>query len=102
METTQSKSLSTDKVAAVEIFMRSNPTCSFCVMAKDWIKTRLQGAAVTEYNINNHFTEWRMFLQKHPNVKNVPQITLTMINGSRRHIGGYQELIKAFSLTEQH
>lgn len=97
----ESKYLETKNVALVEIFTRSSPICHFCNHAKEWVRDNVPDAKVTEYNINTDSVKWAEFLRKHPSAKSVPQITMTMQNGSRRHIGGYYELIQAFSVPEQ-
>lgn len=97
----ESKTLAIENVATVEMFTRSNPTCHFCNQTRAWVKERLGHADVVEYNINTDSDKWAEFLQKHPCAKSVPQITLTMKNRSRRHIGGYSELVRAFSVSEQ-
>lgn len=87
------------KIEFVEIFTRSTPPCSYCDNAKKLLRNKLPNIRVIEYDFIHNSQKFTELKSKYPTVKNVPQILVTMKNGSRWHIGGYNELLQGFLVT---
>lgn len=84
------------KIKFIEIFTRSSPVCSYCQAAKKLLKDNLSDIPLIEYDLNKDTAKFSELRTRYPAVKNVPQILITMNNGSRWHIGGYYELLQGF------
>jgi hypothetical protein len=84
-------------VSLVVIFIRDTPKCSFCDEAQAWIGENLIHAKHVTYSMSRNPVEWKEFAMRHPTAKSVPQIEVTMQNGSRIYIGGEGDLPRAFS-----
>ena len=87
------------KIELVEIFTRSSPPCSYCDHAKKLLRNKLPNIQITEYDFIENSQKFTELRAKYPTVKSVPQILVTMKNGSRWHIGGYNELLQGFLAT---
>ena len=84
------------KVSLVEIFIRDTPKCSFCDEAQAWIRENLNQAELVVYSIGKDPERWKVFCMRHPTAKSVPQIEVTMHNGSRIYVGGEGDLVRMF------
>ena len=92
-----------ENVVHVELFVRDAPRCPFCDEAKKWIQENLPSAYVRTYSIMKDSQAWWNFIQRHPEARSVPQMELTMKDGSVTYIGSTEELLRSFSekITEQ-
>lgn len=90
-----------NKLESVEIFTRLSPPCQFCNEVKKWVKENLPYAKIIEHDMRRDVDKWRELYKYHPEARVPPQVAINMRNGVRRHIGGYQELLQAFSQLTQ-
>ena len=92
------QTIDVSKLQSVEIFTRLSPPCQFCDKVKKWVKENLPHAKIIEYDMRRDVDKWRELYNQHPEARVPPQVAINMRNGVRRHIGGYQELLRAFPL----
>jgi glutaredoxin len=98
MQTNDNNSIVHDSVTTVELFTRTSPPCPFCLEAKQWIEENLPNAEIIEYDMRKDTEKWKELYRREPKARIPPQIAIILHNGRRRHIGGYDQLLQAFSI----
>jgi glutaredoxin len=88
--------LKMEDVVHVELFVRDSPRCPFCDEAKKWIQENLPHSYVRNYSIMKDSQAWWNFIQRHQEARSVPQMELTMRDGSIAYIGSTEELLRSF------
>ena len=101
MNASQTDSINEEDILSIEILRRSNLSCVFYLEVKQLLQRQLPNTSTKEYSITMYPEKWReLTMDNHKRVYTLPQVTLLMKNGSRKHLGGCKELQQLFSNSE--